>query len=614
MAFSFDFIRESDSALSELRTSCIKIGVIFTREEEVNNGAGVKLHGTVENQPVSILLYYNRKKETSSKIVVEKMPEELRVLLVKNLSLHKIIAVKAIPIHASITVADKNARQAIKDSIIIAYPTMEEFPKQSHIDYLVKIASDGNAITVTQFSSGSLLLQGGYSDLVDRVIDIVDKIKPLSFEERALLYVPEENKNVLRDKINENGKIFENIPIIVETIPYDYNAFLFGNDQKTLKTGDILTDILESQTKILPEFNFLVAIYAKVFEGFLIKLMIEKSFFTLEKYASNPEIADIGNALRKKKFEKYIKDKLRFGYVIETLIAVWEGSRCKEMHSDPIAEPGIISVRSLEDAKNKIGGIKSCMKDAFDILIRHGYTDQTIPKGEPIEKTVIKEVLTDASRLKHNGYIGTDESGKGDYFGPLVIAGVFLDSDAEKRLADAGVQDSKRISDNRIHEFAKMIRSYLDKSHYSVVVIGPAKYNELYDKIRNLNKLLAWGHARSIENILTAVDCDSAIADQFGDESYIKKALLEKGKGIELLQMPKAEQHTAVAAASVLAREAFLLRLAELSREFNIKLPKGASAEVEKAANLFIEKYGISQLGKCAKLHFKTTEKLIKQS
>jgi ribonuclease HIII len=613
MAFSFDFIRPSDSALSELRTSCIKIGVVFSREEELKNGAGIKLYGTVENQPISILLYYNRRKGTSSKIVLEKMPEDRKALLVKNLSVNKFPTVKAIPIHASITVADKNTRKAIKDSLIAAYPTMEECPKQSHMDYLVKIASYGNALTVTQFSSGSLLLQGGYSDLVDRIIDIVDKIKPLSLEERALLYVPEENKKILREKIIKNGEVSENIPIIAETVPDDYNAFLFGNDQKTLRTGDILTDILESQSKVLPEYNFLVAIYAKVFEGFVIRLMIEKSFFTLEQYASKPDIADIGNALRKKKFEKYIKDTLRFGYVIEKLIAVWEGSRCKEMHSDPAAEPGIISVSSLKDAKNKIGEIKSCMKDAYDILIRHGYTEQTLPKKEPTEKTVLSEVLPDASRLKQNGYIGTDESGKGDYFGPLVIAGVFLDPASEKRLTDAGVKDSKRISDNRIHEFAKMIRSYLDKSHYSVVVIGPAKYNELYDKIGNLNKLLAWGHARSIENILTAVDCYSAIADQFGDESYIKKALLEKGKGIELLQMPKAEQHTAVAAASVLAREAFLLRLAELSREFNIKLPKGASAEVENAAKIFVEKYGVSQLSKCAKLHFRTTEKLSKQ-
>jgi ribonuclease HIII len=216
----------------------------------------------------------------------------------------------------------------------------------------------------------------------------------------------------------------------------------------------------------------------------------------------------------------------------------------------------------------------------------------------------------EAPRLKQNGYIGTDESGKGDYFGPLVVAGVYLDSAGETHLRDTGVQDSKKLSDKRIMDLAKKIRSSLDKTHYSVVAIGPERYNDLYVKIGNLNKLLAWGHARSIENILAAVDCGSAISDQFGDESYIRKALFERGKGIELLQMPRAEEHTAVAAASVLAREAFLLRLARLSKEFGVELPKGASSQVEDAARQLIEKHGMNALRQCAKVHFRTTQKL----
>jgi ribonuclease HIII len=483
------------------------------------------------------------------------------------------------------------------------------------MDYLVKILSKGNDLTITQFSSGALLLQGGYSDIVDRVVDIIDKIKPLSTEERALLYVPEDSKEIVREKITKGSVAFEKALAGAESARDEYVAFLFPNDQKSLVTGDALTEILESQTRVLPEYNFLVAIYAKVFEGFIIKLLIEKNFFALAEYASNPDIADIGNALRKRKLEKYIKDKRRYGYVIDKLISIWEGCRCKEMHSDPVAEAGIISVDSLEDAKNRIGEVKSCMKDTYHVLVKHGLTDQDItqhPQKEGTKYATPPEAPVGLPRLKNNGYIGTDESGKGDYFGPLVVAGVFLDQVVEKRLADAGVRDSKKISDNRIYEFATMIRSYLGKGQYAVVVIGPEKYNELYAKMGNLNRLLAWAHARSIENILMSVDCNRAIADQFGDESYIKKALLEKGKGIELLQMPKAEQHVAVAAASVLAREGFLLRLAELNKEFGMEFPKGASIEVENTAKRFVEKYGMNQLAKCAKLHFKTTEKLRK--
>lgn len=206
--------------------------------------------------------------------------------------------------------------------------------------------------------------------------------------------------------------------------------------------------------------------------------------------------------------------------------------------------------------------------------------------------------------------IGTDESGKGDYFGPLVIASALVDANSEKRLAAAGVRDSKKISDSSIHEIAKAIRSFLPKQNYSVVVIGPEKYNELYIKIGNLNRLLAWGHARAIENVLEHANCQNAIADQFGDESFIQKALLERGKKIRLVQIPKAEQYTAVAAASVLAREGFLVRLAELGQEIGFSLPKGASVEVENTARQIVQKLGKRALTMCAKLHFKTTQKL----
>ena len=229
----------------------------------------------------------------------------------------------------------------------------------------------------------------------------------------------------------------------------------------------------------------------------------------------------------------------------------------------------------------------------------------------PTEKVIVTETPSTELERQHScPMIGTDESGKGDYFGPLVIAGVFLDPITEKKLADAGVRDSKKISDNRIFEYGKIIRSNLTTKQYSVVPIGPEKYNELYDKIGNLNKLLAWGHARAIENILSEVICDKAIADQFGDESFIQSALMNKGKKINLIQMPKAEQFTAVAAASVLARECFLAKLAELGKSTGIELPKGASQEVENIARIIIDKNGFNVLNKIAKLHFKTTKKL----
>ena len=149
------------------------------------------------------------------------------------------------------------------------------------------------------------------------------------------------------------------------------------------------------------------------------------------------------------------------------------------------------------------------------------------------------------------GHIGTDESGKGDYFGPLVAAGVFVPEGQGEVLKELGVRDSKRISDNRIRDLAEQIKSGYP---HSVVSIGPERYNALYTKIKNLNKLLAWAHARVIENILEEVNCGRVVADQFGDEGYIRNALMKRGKDIELIQRTKAEDDPAVAAASILAR------------------------------------------------------------
>ena len=208
----------------------------------------------------------------------------------------------------------------------------------------------------------------------------------------------------------------------------------------------------------------------------------------------------------------------------------------------------------------------------------------------------------------HIERIGIDESGKGDYFGPLVIAAVFVDATTQGELALMQVRDSKKISDGRILEMAPDIKTICP---HSVIAIGPQKYNELYAKIKNLNRLLAWGHAKALENLLERVSCERAISDQFGNERLILNVLQEKGRKIVLEQRPKAESDMAVAAASILARAEFLLRLKRLSGEVGTTLPKGASPTVELAARMVIKKHGQDRLGTVAKLHFKTTQAVL---
>lgn len=206
---------------------------------------------------------------------------------------------------------------------------------------------------------------------------------------------------------------------------------------------------------------------------------------------------------------------------------------------------------------------------------------------------------------------GIDESGKGDFFGPLVIAGACVDAETAPQLAALGVRDSKQIkSTAQIYAIAPRIRAVLG-GRYSVVPVGNEAYNRLYAKIGNLNRLLAWGHARVIENLLAAVpECPRMLSDKFGDESLIRRALMEKGRTIVLDQKVRAESDLAVAAASILARERFLRAMDQLSAEMGITLPRGASEAVNRCGEALIAKFGLDILQKCAKLHFKTYESL----
>ncbi|WP_461786396.1 ribonuclease HIII [Prosthecobacter sp.] len=208
-------------------------------------------------------------------------------------------------------------------------------------------------------------------------------------------------------------------------------------------------------------------------------------------------------------------------------------------------------------------------------------------------------------------HIGVDESGKGDFFGPLVIAGVYVDGDAVRRLRDLGAVDSKRIgSDERIAKLAAEIRQVRGVA-WEVISIHPERYNQLYDKFGNLNRLLAWGHARVIENLLERVpDCPRAISDQFANPAVLQRALQERGRGIELVQRTKAESDPAVAAASILAREAFVGWLKAQSVRYGVECPKGVSEAVKQSARKLVEENGVEILQVLCKAHFRTSDEI----
>jgi ribonuclease HIII len=208
--------------------------------------------------------------------------------------------------------------------------------------------------------------------------------------------------------------------------------------------------------------------------------------------------------------------------------------------------------------------------------------------------------------------IGVDESGKGDFFGPLCIAGVYVNEPVVKAWQNVGIRDSKNIaSDKKIRDLAELIRR-TPGSVNAVVAIGNEAYNRLHAKMRNLNALLAWGHARVIENLLAQKPRMHpppvrAISDQFAtNKQTLARALMPLGREVELVQKHQAEEDMAVAAASILAREEFLKRLGRLEKQFGMALPKGASGQVDDAAKDLVARQGAEALSKVAKLHFRT--------
>lgn len=614
MAKSIEFVFPKEEAIEKVKEILSSHGIDSLSEKDINNGLGLKFY---QSKSFSLVLYF--KGTLSSKIVFEKTPDDIDSWFEISDEFskdEKPFSNPDVPIHASFKINTSENQEAIYNKILEVFPDAIESKPKDTIFYKLRIEKHKISLTVTQFNNGTILLQGIDSFIVSKVLSIIQEINPITVKENALIYVPEDEQKAVSEAIDTVPDIFVDLySEAKKRISEKAFNFLFDNDKQTLVSAiGILKAVKETDLKI-PLYNPVLYPFAKVFEGFIIRLMIEKCFFTYEEYQANPEKVEIGNALRNKKFKKYIKDLKRDSNVLDKLKVMWEDLRCHELHSDPAQNPQIINLTDVQQAENRIGEISAAIMDGYRILVANGYTEAEMkalkqnetsnPKSETTKSPSVKEIP------KFDRHIGTDESGKGDYFGPLVVAGVFVNNQIEEKLVAIGVQDSKNNSDSKNQELAKQIKAILTPEQYSIVFIGPEKYNELYSKIKNLNGLLAWGHARTIENILQNMECNNVIADQFGDEAFIKKALLEKGKNTTLLQTSKAERDIAVAAASILARDMYLHQISILQRTAGISLPKGASLAVEAAAKQIVKKHGREALFKFVKYHFKTTEKVL---
>lgn len=600
MGKTYDFVEEIDNGISFIHR-LLQDANISANELKIQSG--IKFACSTGS---TFILYFSKGK--TSKIYFEKEDKEVLSLMDK-LSVKKETGCSKVPIYANYSISESN-QDLVQLKLEESFSIIKKDIKKNTIKYIFDITDRDDKITVTQFLSGKLLLQGMDSALVTKIREIINSVEPISNKEEALTYIPQKEqaktKQVI-EQINGFDSYCDKARKVLSNDAYNYLAYI---DKKQIVTAFGLLEAIKENAILLPLYNPVVYPVAKAFEGFILKMMIDKNAFTLEEYKNNPEIAEIGNWLRNHKFKKYIKDTRRDGYINNSLIAAWEGIRCEELHSDPARNPRSLDIITVEQAEAKIGAVCNAITSAYNIIIKNGYTEEEMLA----HKKTIEETTPAFKELPvFDCHIGTDESGKGDYFGPLVIAGVCITKKQEELLATLGVRDSKSNSDNKNKELAKKIEELLGKTCVSIVCISPERYNSLYDEIgRNLNKLLGWGHARVMENLLSDNLCENAIADQFGDESIIKSALLAKGKSLNLIQSPKAERDIGVAAASILARARFLNELERLGKILGVTLSKGVNSTVESIAKNIYENGGLEKLKQFVKLHFQTTKKIIK--
>jgi ribonuclease HIII len=242
---------------------------------------------------------------------------------------------------------------------------------------------------------------------------------------------------------------------------------------------------------------------------------------------------------------------------------------------------------------------------------------KTIIQGDSSssEYQTIQNIIQEQSELnfqKENlsepgEYIGSDECGKGDFFGPLVTAAVFVDNTTQSKLRKIGVRDSKDLKENQITELAFQIKETIG-NNYEVIKINPSKYNQLYEKFNNLNKLLNWSHSKAIDSLLQKTNCKTVITDKFSNKD-LNVTFDTNHSSVKFIQEPRAEKYVGVAAASILARNEFNQWFIQ-QKKLGYDLPKGSSEIVTDAASNLLKKIDKKTIGDFVKLHFKTLQKI----
>lgn len=250
-------------------------------------------------------------------------------------------------------------------------------------------------------------------------------------------------------------------------------------------------------------------------------------------------------------------------------------------------------------------------KNTIKVLVYFGKKGiKKVIQGTPSESLnyILNDGKTEEEIDEPDEYIGSDETGKGDVFGPLITCAFYTNKELTKKLKQLGVRDSKNLSDIQIKKISTGIKK-LGNDNFEIIAINPEKYNELYARFRNINEILNWSHSKAIENLLSKVSAATIITDKFRkkDLKFSKKF---DNDAYNIIQETKAEKYVAVAAASILAKQK-QIEWFEQEKKEGIELKRGASNEVKSLIEKLIKEKDSESINKIAKLHFKTVKNLL---
>ncbi len=265
----------------------------------------------------------------------------------------------------------------------------------------------------------------------------------------------------------------------------------------------------------------------------------------------------------------------------------------------------------IEELKNyieKIGLKKVRPKTEYELLrIKDGkisivvYTSgKVVHNGTKGSQQVIDAILK--KEKIYDYIIGSDEAGKGEWYGPLVVEGVALTPELIMECRRMGVRDSKSIAEKQLMNLAqKLVKQKFPRK---LVILKPEVYNSKYKEFqnegKNLNDMLAWAHSAAIKDLLKEIKFNNAkvVIDKFDFQKTEYRLSSVDRTNLEIIQKTKGESEISVALASIIAKHIFENEVDKLNKKYKIDLRKIKPAEIDPKI-----------LPLVAKLHFKNVKK-----